>query len=629
MISLLLLTLPLLSQPDSLLIERVTVTAHRADPMESVTVDTAIMASSKSFSLGELLQRSSSVNIKNYGRGAEQTATFRGTSATHTSVYWNGLQINSPITGAVDFSLIPMEMVDKVSVEAGVSADTHGSGALGGAIVLENEPGDFTKPVGTKISAGYGSFSTADGYAELRVGNNKIKSNTRIYGTRSKNDFWFENRDIFDPERPGWHPEQKNLHADYSSFGFMEHLWARLAENQTLSFQLWGTGNLRNLPQLTAWEGDENSNLTDTRDRALRANVKYSWYGKKIDFSISAGCSLEDNLFEKRNKVATGYQPYIDTKGFSKLGQLQGDIVWRIDPRFSLSSVTRGTFTSASSRDFLYGEGYDESRKEFSETLRFDSKWNSWLSTAIMGRAGAVDENWYLLPTVGVDFLLSDISTISLRGDMDVHFPTLSDLYYIPGGNKELKSEKSATAEVGYSLKKDGFRLMTTAYYSYIRDWILWLPTAQQYWTPRNVLQVDAYGIEATADKVWKWGDWSLQTSGNFIVNITKSRDSYGSEQMPYVPPISYSIFVEAGWKGLSLSYQGYGESAKYASLATSATKTDVISAYFLQDITLGYKYRFFNIEAICRNILNDQYYGILRRPMAPRSFEIRLRFAF
>lgn len=633
MIKMLLFVLPLFSGqgplPDSITADVVTVSARHGDPLESVSVDTAVIAVSKSFSLGELLQRSSAVNIKNYGRGAEQTAVFRGTSATHTAVYWNGLKINSPLTGAVDFSLIPMEMVDRVSVEAGISGDTYGAGAIGGTITLKNEPGEVGRRPAGKVSAGYGSFGTAEGYAELSVGNDRIKSSSRIYASRSRNDFTFENRDIFDPEKPGWHPTQKNLHADYSTFGFMQQIWGKLADNQTLSASVWGTGDIRNLPQLTAWEGEENSNLTDTRDRALRANVEYKNYGRKVDFGISLGGALENNLFEKNNRIVSGYSRYIDTRGFSRLGQIQGDVTWRIDPRFSISSLTVASYTSASSRDLLYGEGYDKNRGEFSETARFDAKWNNWLNTTVMGRAGIVDDEGYLLPTAAVNFMVSDISSFSLRWDMNVHFPTLSDLWYIPGGNSDLRSEKSTTAELGYSLRKDKFRITATAYYSHIKDWILWLPTAQQYWTPTNILNVDAFGLETSVDKHWKWGDWSLQTSGNLTINITRSQETYGTEQMPYVPPVSYSAYIEAGWKGFSLAWQGYGESAKYASLATSSTKTDVISGYFLQDITLGYRFKLIRVEGVCRNILDDRYYGVLRRPMAPRSFEIRLRLIF
>lgn len=622
---------------DSLRIDKVEVSAYgnsAGDPLCSVIIDTSIIKSSKSFTLGEMLQRSSSVNIKNYGRGATQQATFRGTSATHTTVYWNGIEINSPITGAVDFSLIPMYMVDQVSVEAGVSADNHGIGSLGGTITLQSKPDWNEKPFGVTLAGGYGSFHSADGYLEIKAGGEKVRSNTRIYANRSRNDFEFVNRDVFDPEKPGWHPVQKNLNADYSNFGFMQEIWAKPAENQTLSAIVWGTGNIRNLPQLTSWEGEQNSNLTSSRDRALRATVDYKYYSERIDFSISAGGSLEDNLFEKNNKTATGYNKYIDTRGFSKSGQIEGDITWKIDDRFKLSSITKGLYCSASSRDLLYGEGYDKGRGEFSEILSLSADWTPIVNTTIMGRCGMVGDTWYLLPTLGVNLKAGEASTFSIRGDMDVHFPTLSDLYYIPGGNKDLQMEKSATAEIGYTYRKNDLRVIATAYYSHINDWILWLPTAQQYWTASNVRSVNAFGLEITAGKVWKLGDWKIDVDGNLTINSTRAEDSYSkrpvsTDQLPYVPPVSYSIFLDVSWKKLSLIYQGYGESAKYASMAASSSKNEIIYGYYLQDITLGYNFPFVTVEGVCRNILDCQYYGILRRPMAPRSFEIRARFHF
>jgi len=39
-----------------------------------------------------------------------------GASASHTMVTWNGININSPMLGQLDFSLIPASFLDEVEV---------------------------------------------------------------------------------------------------------------------------------------------------------------------------------------------------------------------------------------------------------------------------------------------------------------------------------------------------------------------------------------------------------------------------------------------------------------------------------------------------------------------------------
>src|SRR5210317_1328629 len=91
--------------------------------MKQSHVDSTVLQNKAILSLSELLSENTSVFIKNHGRGALATASFRGTSASHTQVTWNGISINSPMTGMTDFSLIPVYVVDEVNLK-------HGTGSI-------------------------------------------------------------------------------------------------------------------------------------------------------------------------------------------------------------------------------------------------------------------------------------------------------------------------------------------------------------------------------------------------------------------------------------------------------------------------------------------------------------------
>jgi len=87
--------------------------------MKQTKVDTLVLLEKKSVSLSELLSENTPVFIKSHGRGALATASFRGTAASHTQVTWNGININSPMTGMVDFSLIPVYVIDDMNLKHG------------------------------------------------------------------------------------------------------------------------------------------------------------------------------------------------------------------------------------------------------------------------------------------------------------------------------------------------------------------------------------------------------------------------------------------------------------------------------------------------------------------------------
>ena len=79
-------------------------------------IDSAALAKSSTVRLSELLSQNTPIFIKEYGRGAMATASFRGTAPSHTKVSWNGLDLNSPMLGngrlfLNTLSILPMRLV--------------------------------------------------------------------------------------------------------------------------------------------------------------------------------------------------------------------------------------------------------------------------------------------------------------------------------------------------------------------------------------------------------------------------------------------------------------------------------------------------------------------------------------
>ena len=84
-----------------------------------VVLDSATLARHATTDLGTLLGNESSVFIKNYGPGSLATTAFRGGSASHTAVLWNGFNIGSPMNGQLDLSLVPVFAANDMRIEHG------------------------------------------------------------------------------------------------------------------------------------------------------------------------------------------------------------------------------------------------------------------------------------------------------------------------------------------------------------------------------------------------------------------------------------------------------------------------------------------------------------------------------
>ena len=97
-------------------------------------IKTATFVEGSSSDLASLISSSSSVYIKQYG--ALATPSFRGTSSSHTLVFWNGVPLNSIANGLTDFSSIHTLNFTDVFLVHGGNASVFGSGAVGGSIHL-------------------------------------------------------------------------------------------------------------------------------------------------------------------------------------------------------------------------------------------------------------------------------------------------------------------------------------------------------------------------------------------------------------------------------------------------------------------------------------------------------------
>ncbi len=161
--------------PGSGLVETVRVTASRlpgtAEEASRVPAHVTVytgeeIRTSGADTLQEFLAlRSDFVVFDEVGNGVESTADLRGFNtgslATSALVVVDGVRVNEPDTGYVNFELIPLSDVERVEVIRGSSSALFGEGGLGGVINVATRRGDGASRLGASVSGGSDSTLSA------------------------------------------------------------------------------------------------------------------------------------------------------------------------------------------------------------------------------------------------------------------------------------------------------------------------------------------------------------------------------------------------------------------------------------------------------------------------------------
>ena len=283
--------------------------------------------------LAQLLQENSTVFIKSYGSGSLASVSFRGTGAGHTRVLWNGVSLNSPMNGQIDFSLYPTPFFDKVELHYGASGLIDGNGALGGSINLQNSLPNFndsTKSVKLNYNYSIGSFNKQIHSGKVSyLGTNNWFYETRILHSDAENDLVYHN---FSKKE---NPEERLQNAALKQYGFQQAIYKKV-KNQTIGIRFWYFNSDRNLPSTMLVEKNDETQ----QDESFRLLINTTGFKNKISYKISTAL-IHDNLIYN-NKLID-----INSKNNSLLIDNHIDVNYFINDKITFCLL----YTSPSPRD--------------------------------------------------------------------------------------------------------------------------------------------------------------------------------------------------------------------------------------------------------------------------------------
>lgn len=612
--------------------------------MKQSSIDSLVLRKKVNLSLSDLLSENSSVFIKNHGRGALATASFRGTAASHTQVTWNGINISSPMTGMVDFSLIPVYVIDDLTLKHGASSITDQSGGIGGSINIGNSA-DWAESKMVKYIQGVGSYRTFDEFLMIGAGNEKIKMKSRLYHNYSRNDYTFLNRATGYLDTVSGkvvNPLDTNDNALFYRYGILQEIYYRPSSCHMISLKYWGQYADRSIPRTTSYEGPDNSNLNNQQDSDHRLVAEWKYYMKQGRVSVRSGYSGKKLVYSLKNRVpGLGLIPAIYSESFQQGFINKLSYIHDIDQDLSLESSMDLNMHKVVSEDSISQAGYNKDRSDISLFMAVRKNFYDRLHLNLMVRQEWVDgKRVPLIPYLGFDFRPLKGADLIIKGNVagNYHQPSLNELFWQPGGNPDLLSEQGFSVESGLEFQsvfiEQYLKTDLTLFRSDIENWIIWIPGTKGYWEALNIERVLSKGMEFSMRLYGKAGILSYRVSGTYAYTRSINygdrgvwgKDSYG-KQLVYIPLHSGNFLVNLSCRGYTLTYQHNSYSERFTTSSNDPSRRDWLYPYFMNDIVAGKEFILgrvtFSAEFKIYNLFNESYHSVLYRPMPGRNYHL------
>ena len=644
-------------------IREVSVVADR--PMKEIGVqqtkfDSVVLKENVALSFADVLAFNSSIFVKSFGRATLSTVAFRGTSPSHTQVSWNGMKINNPMLGMTDFSMIPSYFIDDASLLHGTSSVNDTGGGLGGAVKLATAPAS-ADGFGLQYVQGVGSFKTFDEFLRLTYGNKNWQLSTRVVYSSSPNEYKYRNHDkkenIYDEQMNivgQYYPVERNKSGSFKDLHILQEAYYNTGGGDRFGLNAWYINSNRELQMLTTDYGDEHD--FDNRQREQTFRGVLSWDHLRNDWKVAAKAGYIHSwlAYDYKRDMGNGYMASM-TRSRSNIdtfyGQLDGE--YYIDSKwlFTANLTAHQHFVKSQDKNIILQEGnkaivgYDKARVELTGSVSAKWKPNDRLGISVVLREDMFGREWTpIIPALFVDGVISHKGNVVAKASVsrNFRFPSLNDLYFLPGGNPNLKKENGWTYDAGVEMaigKSESYSLTASATWfdSYVDDWIIWLPTTKGFFSPRNIKRVHAYGVESEANLDIRLSrEWSLGINANFSWTPSLNEgepmspaDKSVGKQLPYVPEFTATATGRLAWRTWSLLYKWCHYSERYTMSSNDLSLSGRLPKYFMNNITLeksiATSWADLSIKGSINNLFDEEYLSVMSRPMPGINFEIFL----
>ena len=571
-------------------------------------LETTPLAKLFSTSLAEQLSREGNVFIKTNSPGGVATVSIGGSSASQTSLLWNGLLLNNPMLGLYDYSMIPTFLFDQAQVQYGGNGATQGNASVGGSIQLLSQPKSIDG-YATELVMGVGSFRSQQLGVASHYGIEGIKITTRAYFQQNKNDYPFQ--DIYGKNR-----RQQN--AALNQQGFSQDIQIGDDKNN-LSVHTWYLKNEYQIPGSLL----QNKSAQKQNDEAIRTALTWNKQTSKTNLIWNVGYTNDKIRF---------VDSLIGLDEKSKSFSIQSDIY--------LSHSIRKNWNNSYRINYNYTEAFTDAYQEKQNIQALNIILKSSFETekvylALSNRSSLyIDELNFLLPALDLKFKLYKNVSAIMDASRVYRNPTLNDRFWQPGGNLNIKTESgwNNSAGIEMSCKKEAwnYKLQAVYFNTSMDNEILWTPSEGGLYFAQNVNQSKSKGIRAFANlaRTWKKSAinfWMNASYGNYLVKQNSASLDYKNKI--YTPHEIYKWGMSYSYQKVQLNY--YGSYAGYTFVTSdNSSWTD---PFLLHDLSLSYSMEIKNsilqFYVASKNMLDANYQIVKYRAMPGRSYQVGVHF--
>jgi len=552
--------------------------------------------------LTDNLRHTTPIYFKETGYGMVSSASFRGTTAQQTVVIWNGININSQLTGQTDFNALMPQNLDGITVRSGGGSTQYGTGAIGGSIHLNNTL-VFGGPLRNKLSLGYGSFDTRKLFYKANFGTEKTAFTIGLGHFTSENDYRYLGT------------EQKNENGAFNNNAF-DFAFGFLASESNL-IKLYHYTFLGDRDFSGTLTAPSNDNYQNYDSRSL---VEWVNFRKNRVQKVRTAYLFERYRYYANNQT--------DDFSFGKSGNFQVEYDYKYNMnKWSINGIITANNISA--------EGYsirNETRNQLSAVFLLSHTPNDKLGYGINLRKDWVSD--YESPfifSVDAKYAVTKKYHIRASASKNYRIPTFNDLYWQGAGatgNTDILPESALQGELGQTLNGEGYQVNLTGFYISTTDFIQWRPDNTGIWSPINIKDVAQYGLEFDVKLENEMGAHKIAWINGYA--LTRAIDKETQNQLLYVPLHKFT-------SNLTYNYGRWGtflQSLYNGSVFTTTDNQGELNDYLV--LNLGLEYRFPKIAGIetkaglaLTNLTNKVYQNVAFRPMPNRNITVNLNFKF
>jgi vitamin B12 transporter len=568
--------------------------------------------------LADYLRQNSTVYIKEQGNGMLASISFRGTGASHTGVFWHGININSLTLGSSDFNGVPMFLFDEVAVQYGGASSLHGSDAIGGSVHLNSSP-QWTNGSRIQLRQDIGSFGNLFSGVKLNIGNGNFESKTRIFNRSLANNFTYAITD-----RVGDRYEIKQENAQVQNFGILQEFNGKVSKSGYLSLKGWYADNHHQIQPLMVTHQQQLQQGDEIYDRNLRLVGEYEHFFDKGFLSSAFGYVWDYQVFNDSDLIET-------KRTFASINN-----EWNLGNKTTVKAGGSGQYIVPSV--WSYDDDIAEFRGDIFLSLKHELL-TDWVIN-LNGRQTYVPFTQApFAPSVSTNYTIRKARTdliFRAQAQRSYRVPTFNDRYWGLEGNKDLRAENGYSMELGHNFTRhfsDGKLTFDAAgYFMKIDDWIAWKP-AGNLWRPYNLKQVESSGIEFNGKWVKEWRKFELEFGGMYAYNraillkgISESDPAVGY-QLPYTPIHRAVAFANLIYKSYRLSVNNNYTGKRRGIDVINESVDDFLltDIHISKNIHLGKQ--LLAIEGQVLNVFDLEYQNVKRYAMPGRNYLISLNF--